>query len=100
MLCPSNGEQLGYFKALVTGDKVRTRLSQNYRYNIYVSDVGGGTCDKPNYGVNFLVSQFLGNLREGAEGYIEEMLAKEGLTPLDHPNPDVLERTEVRRIFT
>ena len=31
MLCRSSGEQLGYFKAEITGDKVRTRLDEGYR---------------------------------------------------------------------
>ena len=44
--------------------------------------------------------KFLADMARAAAGFIDESLAKEALTPLYRPSPDLLERTEVRKIFT
>lgn len=99
MLCRSNGEQLGYFKSKI-GERVRKALGSGSRYDIYVVEVTGRTHDKTFFGITLHVFEFHPNDHEEAAWFIEDELAKEGLTPLYRPSPDLLERTKVRRIFT
>jgi|TARA_B110000438_G_C15502887_1_gene516481 hypothetical protein len=99
MLCRSNGEQLGYFPS-ETGSSVQTGLDEGYKFDIYINYVTGGTYDKPSYGINLFVIQFHVDVAAEAATFAEEALANERVTPLYRPSPNLLERTEVRRIFT